>query len=233
MNAKSPTVEELGALPAIPGGWCLEMVSVGDSGFELIRPVSADSLLEAPDSFGEDTTDDYVPYWSYLWPAAHDMARVVIDQEWPENLQTLEIGSGIGLVGIAGMAAGLVVTMSDYRNEAVELARLNGLRNGFSACRTRRIDWTESPSGKWDLILACDVLYEENDHDHLIRFLSSALRPNAECWIGDPGRQRAIEFFHRVDATGTLRIERIDTAGSPIMSQPNGQFHVLRIRRSS
>ena len=42
-----------------------------------------------------------MPYWPYLWPAAYAMSAAVLRENWPPGAAALEIGAGIGLVGLA------------------------------------------------------------------------------------------------------------------------------------
>ena len=46
------------------------------------------------------------------------MAQAVYDADWPAAATVLEVGCGIGVVGLAAAAAGWPVTVSDNRPES-------------------------------------------------------------------------------------------------------------------
>jgi predicted nicotinamide N-methyase len=215
-------------LPQIPGGWRHESIDLGKRTFHLAVPVDPDLLLDLPETLVEHQADDYMPYWAWLWPAATDMAKWVISQQWQTDTEALELGCGMGLVGMAAAAAGLNVTLSDYRSEAVAVAETNLHRNGLTA-PVEQIDWRKPPLRQWPVILACDVLYEVPNHAAILEFAANALEPAGACWIGDPGRMNTDLFLKTVRDDG--RLVATDENGLPISDIRIGQFKVLRLHR--
>src|SRR6516164_9769568 len=80
----------------------------------VVRPADPDRLLEDPEVLARNRRDDYMPYWAYLWPGAFLLAEAVSRQDWIPGTPALEIGCGLGLAGLAGIARGLEVTFTDY-----------------------------------------------------------------------------------------------------------------------
>lgn len=146
--------------------------------------------------------DDSDPYWGILWDAAIDTARCVLRSDWPQPQRVLEIGCGCGLVGVAGLLAGLDVTFSDLVPAAVELAVSNAAINGFAAATGYPIDWRDETTETFDTLLASDVLYDASHHDALLRFAGEALKADGCLWIGDPGRQQAEAFIRLAEQQG-------------------------------
>ena len=64
-----------------------------------------DVLLEEidPVSFAED---ERLPYWAELWPSAVALARYAIQHLDLTGRRVLELGCGLGLVGVAGGGGG-------------------------------------------------------------------------------------------------------------------------------
>lgn len=106
-------------LPEIPGGWTSQTINLGPRSIQLTLPAVPDDFLDDPNVLKASRESDYMPYWAYLWPASTAMARLILSESWPEGTRALEIGCGVGLTGVAGLAAGLDLTFSDYDSTSV------------------------------------------------------------------------------------------------------------------
>lgn len=193
----------------------------------LAVPADPDAILEDVATIEENRIDDYMPYWSWLWPAALRMATAVHRLPIQPGATVLELGCGTGLVGITARLAGHDVVLSDYRTESVHVARYNARQNGVEgpACV---IDWREVPPQRFDVIVACDVLYEQREHASLQSFVGASLQPGGECWIGDPGRQRAAEFVSQ--AAADFRVALFDETLRELLAPPRSDFFLIRLR---
>jgi|GEM_PF-446631 len=194
------------SLPTVPGGWATSEVQVGDRQIQLLLPANPDAFLDDPQVQQANSESDYMPYWTYLWPAARHMAKLVLDEPWRPGTPTLELGSGIGLVGIAALATGLRVTFSDYDRTSLLAAEQNALRNDLKADAAVLLDWrtpeASSLQGRFKLILGCDVIYEVALHEHLLNVLDRHLEDDGVCWLGDPGRSAFNAFRERATRRG-------------------------------
>jgi predicted nicotinamide N-methyase len=139
-------------LPSIPGGWTEREWVIEGRAFRLTLPAVPDAFLEDPDVHAAFDRDEYMPYWAYLWPAALKMVATILKSEWPPQAEVLEIGAGIGIVGLAGLARGLNVTISDYEPKAVELALYNARRNGFTQGQGLVLDWRSPPKKQYPAV---------------------------------------------------------------------------------
>src|SRR5438445_5753766 len=74
-----------------------ETVLVEGHSFIIARPADSDRLLDNPAVRAAFAADEYLPYWTDLWPAARMLAKAIMRQSWPPGLETLEIGCGLGL----------------------------------------------------------------------------------------------------------------------------------------
>src|SRR5262249_25384222 len=77
--------------------------------FYLDHPTEPERLLDHPAVHSAFARDEYMPYWTDLWPAARMLAKVIRRQKWTPATEALEIGCGLGLPGIVALSVGLRV----------------------------------------------------------------------------------------------------------------------------
>src|SRR5688572_16974668 len=158
-------------------------LDLGDVRLELEQVAELDVLAR---SSLQQKTD---PYWAYLWPSARALARMVADLPDLEGRRVLDLGCGLGAVGLSAAAKGANVLLADIRSEALELVRRNAKRNRLSV-ETRQLDFSDPPPdlGTFDTILAADVLYEDGMLRAVIRFIKKHLAQDGIAMIADPMR---------------------------------------------
>lgn len=143
------------------------------------------------------------PYWAVLWPSGIALAAYLRTQRNLVHKVTLELGCGAGLPGLVARLKGARVLQTDLFPDAVALARWNARRNSVGGIRYLAMDWQHwSVRGRFDRILAADVLYERALHAPLQAILEANLAPRGEAWFADPGRPLALEFAARLEAAG-------------------------------
>jgi predicted nicotinamide N-methyase len=216
-------------LPAIPGGWTERCIDVGWRRLEITLPAEPDEFLDDPEVLAANRRDDYMPYWAYLWPSSIAMARWLPAAGLPAGTGALELGSGIGLTGLAALAAGWDVTFSDYDAQALALCRHNAGRNGFPRIRTRHVDWRKPLPDQYPVIFGCEVTYDASSHEPLLRLIRQMLAPEGRCWLGDPGRSQGPQFAALAAAQGFSVIVR-DAANRPQPTALRGEFQVFELR---
>lgn len=181
-------------LESLPGGLVTEDRAVAGRIFRVTRPRNPDLLLDEPAVREANRSDDYMPYWGYLWPAGELLAEAVLTHPLPPGDAVIEIGCGIGLVGLAALAAGRRVTFSDYDATALALASYNARQNGFDKFETLRLDWRESLHCRFPVVLAGDLLYEARNHAPLVALLDAMLESGGVAWFSDPHRRVSRQF---------------------------------------
>lgn len=189
-------------LPEIPLGWTEVEYRILNRSFRLMVPFRPDSLLDSPEVLLANADDDYMPYWAYLWPAALRISESVLRAEWPQRTRVLELGCGLGLVGIAAMAAGCQVSLTDYDHNAVTTAKRNAELNGFLNVEAFVLDWRKPPNLRYQVIIGCDVTYESRNHAPILDLIDRMLAPDGFCWIADGGRSAAPAFVELAKQRG-------------------------------
>lgn len=219
-------------LPVIPGGWAEQSFQIDERSIRLTLPALPDAFLDDPEVQAAHDATEYMPYWAYLWPSAIHMARLVHRASWTTNGDVLELGAGIGLVGLAALARGNRVTFSDYEPQAVQLALHNAEINGLSArAQSLVLDWRQPTAQIYPVIVGCEVIYEDRNHEPILRLLQSMLAPDGIAWFGDGGRWRAERFSKLLPEFG-FQYRLFDEAGEPIPSPRAGRFQLFEVRRA-
>jgi predicted nicotinamide N-methyase len=216
-------------LPPLPCGWTVREYAVGGSVLKLTVPDRPDELLETPEVLAANDRDDYMPYWAYLWPAAIYMSQAVAKVDWPKETSVLELGCGVGLVGLAACAKGCRVTMTDYESKAVAVAQHNARLNGFDDVIAFELDWRTPPSMTFPVILGCDLLYEQRNHVPILDLLEIMLEPGGVCWLADGGRNVAHQFWYLARERG-YAVTMFDAEGREIMT-PGFHYQLFQLKR--
>jgi predicted nicotinamide N-methyase len=191
--------------PGLPGGGAAadlveETVRLGVRDVLLLRPRDGDALLDEVLA-EDDPADDRLPFWAELWPSGVALATELAGRDLTGR-RVLELGCGLGLVGVTAATSGADVLAADQSPEAVAFTTANAARNGVSVrtvrCTFERPDplTAEAP---WDLVVAADVLYEPKTIPVLVDLLPRLVGPGGEVLLADPGRPREPEFLEAVD----------------------------------
>lgn len=207
-------------LPTTPtdalGSLICEKVIIENRTFVIERPRNTDGLLDHPKVQSGFDADEYLPYWADLWPAARMLAKAIVRQSWPSDLQALEIGCGLGLPGVAALAQGMRVIFSDYDATALKFAANNALINGFSDFETFQLDWRCPPDDlQVNVVLASDLIYELRNVEPLVVLIKRVLLPGGLCLLTDQDRATAQRLRETLQAAGLTCTTQIMRAGEP------------------
>ena len=181
-------------------------IPFGDGHYSLLRPRSADDLISEKDF----DADGRLPYWPEVWPSSRVLAgRVSSNPGLGKRL--LELGCGLGFASLVAAQAGYEVLATDYYGEALDFLRLNAARSGLAVPETRIVDWRNFPDdlGKFDLVVAADVLYEKPMCGLIADAIRRSLAPNGVAIISDPCRLLAAGFPIACTERG-LRVTRTE-----------------------
>lgn len=86
-------------------------------------------------------------------------------------------------------------------------------------------DGSVDVSGRFDLIMGSDVLYERDDSGGLARFIEDHTQPSAEVWIVDPHRGNRPAFNRRMADLGfDLNEQRLDRLATPLHTAYRGRM---------
>ncbi|MGH7412624.1 MAG: class I SAM-dependent methyltransferase [Candidatus Rokuibacteriota bacterium] len=133
-------------------------------------------------------------YWQRVWPAGLGLAAYVVEHFGREGLRgrrVLDLGCGVGLIGIVCGRLGAHVTFLDREAGALATVRRNCRRNGLGPAQTIGGDW--NPGGRrlepaaYDVVVGGDVVYDDAEWPAISTGLMRALRQDGIALLADPG----------------------------------------------
>ncbi|MGL4231379.1 MAG: class I SAM-dependent methyltransferase [Casimicrobium sp.] len=166
------------------------------------------------------------PLFGLLWPSGLQLATRIAVREVDTGERILEIGCGLALASLVAHRRGANVTASDCHPLAVDFLRENESLNDLSPMPYRHGYWSTAEmnggdpvtqrerrvSGRFDLIIGSDILYERDDSGALPWFIAKHANPGAQIWIVDPDRDNRAAFTKQMAALGLkVREERLDS----------------------
>ena len=168
------------------------------------------AVLEEPDSLIETLSREdqngtlHLPYWIYLWSSSIGLAHHLEFDESLAGQRILEVGCGFGLAGIVGCQQGGNVLFTDCERDALLLARYNVWQHGCAGRATfAQMDWNAPcVKGKFSIILASDVIYEEKNWQSLIALFQKYLTADGKAIVSEPSRTSALGFLNLLELSG-------------------------------
>ncbi len=159
---------------------------------ELWLPAAPDDLVRRAQTDPHSPASDLLAFWATLWPCAVTTAHLVVTTGLIDgSTRILELGSGVGLAGLAAAARGATVTLTDGDPAAVPILEQNIAHNHFAdRCTAAAFRWEDPPDPSWrpDLILGCDVLYQPASQPLIARLIRML---NCTALMTDPQRPSA------------------------------------------
>lgn len=174
----------------------------------LLGPKWPHSLRNDPQVEQRFLEDGYMPYWATPWPGALMLAEYLIRNVEPTQEPVLELGAGLGLVGISLSMAGHRMVITDYDQDALLFVRASAALNGVELHDVRPLDWREPPAESFAMIVAGDVLYEKRDVEPIATLIASCLKPGG-CALVSAQRRSAVEAFPAVLEASGLRFDTV------------------------
>ena len=194
------------------------------------------TIIEDPDQFldklsREDSDSSlYLPYWVYLWGSAIGLAQHIarLDNSL-SGKKVLDIGCGFGLTGIVASQLGANVVFTDFEHDALLFAKYNAQQNGVESATFIQMDWNATCfQSIFDVILASDVIYEEQNWKPIIELLQKLLTKNGVAIFSEPNRNNAGGFFRSLRENGFI-FEK--TTCNILVDQKTTAINIYTIKR--
>jgi predicted nicotinamide N-methyase len=162
------------------------------------------------------------PLWAKIWKASWVLSAYLAEMPVDGNRRILEVGGGVGLVSIVAAAFGHQITMTEYNPDALNFARANACRNNCPELPIFKLDWHHSElSQQFEMIVASEITYKEEDFSPLIQLFKSSLKPDGEIILASEIRKSGKDLFKffqsAFDITVIKKKLRSEAASIPVV----------------
>ena len=127
-----------------------------------------------------------LPLWAKVWPSSFVLGRFLRTQE-PQGKRLLEIGAGCAICSMVAARYGFShIVATDNVSDALAFARANVLRNQLEQIiEVRHLDVAKPGkdvrfSDGFDIIAASELLYLDDLHRPLLKFIARNLAPGGK-----------------------------------------------------
>lgn len=185
----------------------MKELKIGEIIIKLNTVVNPENLFDQLIQRGEqhkDVIDENIPYWAELWPASVGISHYIVENSFSfEGKSVLEIGCGLGLAGICANYVSAKVLMTDYLEEAIEMACENWELNFDDAPNVIQFDWRKPDlKQQFDIIIGSDILYDQSNFPFLLKLFSEIIQEDGMLILSDPKRSHARNFIKELESLG-------------------------------
>lgn len=161
--------------------------------FTLVTPKFIEEFIDP-----QNPLQDF-PLWAKAWEASWVLADFVSGLPAEPGRCFLEIGCGLGLVGVVAASFGHRVVMTEHNPEAIVFARANAEMNHCADLEIIDLDWNHpSLYGQFDCIVGSEVVYHEKDFEPLRNLFERFLKPGGEVILCEGIRRTSLDFFREM-----------------------------------
>ncbi len=172
-----------------------QQLTIAGQPYQLYTIVDIDAVIEEVLT-SDENPDENAPYWAELWPSALALANFISRLDNLANKKMIELGCGLGLSGIVLNSLGGKTVLTDFDENALRFAALNGMLNLNPPPEVKLLDWRNPPANEnYDIILAADVAYEQRLFQPFVNTVENLLSPDGILYLSEPNRSIAQTFF--------------------------------------
>lgn len=178
-------------------------VTIKDRSFTFFVPSSLNSFVDFQDVFHD------FPLWAKVWEGSLVLADFMAGRPVEKGKRYIEIGAGLGVVGIAASAFGHNVTMTEYNRHALDFARANALLNQRPDMEINYLDWRNpTRDAPFDYIIGSEVAYHERSYPVLFNLFKTCLKPDGEIILCEGLRKTSMNFFNEMQDHFEIRARK-------------------------
>lgn len=219
----------------------LRKVHVGELLLDVWMAPNIDHLLEEFIAAGEEDprwNQQRCPFGAVLWPSARalwqwlnaDVSRYAKYAALPseKNFRVIELGCGVGfLSALLASKTNWSIIATDYEPAYERYVEENTRLHSGNSVEFKTLDWSETlpveMTGAFDLVVACDVFYDDSHIQSLPALAAKLLKPNGSMLLADPERFRFTTALNTLkNYFEQLNINQFTIAHSPDESGNSG-----------
>lgn len=196
----------------------LRRVRVAGQELQIWMAPDIDALLNDFIEVGNENSewnDKRCPFGAVLWPSARALWEWLCEDtsrfesfasaRTNENYRVLELGSGVGFFSaLIASHTKWSITASDYEPAYADYLRENSKLLGGHEPQFETLDWCEPAPlhlrDRFDLVIGCDVFYDDTHLESLPRIASELLKPGGTLLLADPERFRFQSALDKITA---------------------------------
>jgi predicted nicotinamide N-methyase len=168
-------------------------VKIGNRKLRFYKPKSIDRFINPDDPM------DGFPLWAKIWDASAILVQYMADLAAAPKRRVLELGSGIGVAGIAAASMGHDITLTEYDPDALNFLRANTRINNCKHVPVLHLDWFKPElEGCFDLIIGSEVVYQDRAVEALGDIFQKFLSPRGKVVLAERVRSTGAVFFEKM-----------------------------------
>jgi len=171
--------------------------------FEFFVARSLESFVDSQDIFND------FPLWIKIWEASIILADYLAGLRVEPEKRFLEIGCGVGLVGIVASAFGHHVTATEYNPDALNFAHANALLNKASNIVITEMNWNKPQlQGSFDTIIGSEIIYKKSDFQPILNLFRTYLKDGGEIILAEGIRKTSMEFMRQMGDSFDIKAQK-------------------------
>ncbi|MFP5211998.1 MAG: class I SAM-dependent methyltransferase [Acidobacteriota bacterium] len=173
-------------------------LKIADKTLNVVQIKDYDEYLEKLVDSGEVAIMD-LPFWAKVWEATFLLAYFLGKQPVVPGRQILEVGAGVGVLGVYAALCGHDVIISDINEDALLFSQANVLLNNADKAVVKRIDWNDSEIPvPYDVIVGSEIIYDRPSYPLLVGFLRKALSSDGLIFLAKSTELDTPMFFREL-----------------------------------
>ncbi len=173
-------------------------LTIGDKTLKILKLKDFEAEIDKLVDAGSVEMSD-LRFWAKVWDGSFILAHFLGRQPVVPGRRILEIGAGMGVVGLYAALSGHEVVITDINEDALLFARANAALNKCKNVEIRVLDWASpDPLDKYEMILGSEVVYERKTYPMLVRFLRRALSPDGVIFLTINDIMKVSLFFEQL-----------------------------------
>ncbi len=165
-------------------------LTIRGKSIKILKPKDIETLLEE-----NQINIENFPFWAKIWEASIVLADFIAGIK-PYG-RVLELGAGLGVVGLCAAAFGHEVVITDYEKDCLDFVRLSVALNKFSNVIIEELDWYKPRDlGKFEIIVGAEIVFSGRHFNALFDVFQKYLAPGGVIYLAhEKNRMKTLAPF--------------------------------------